>query len=280
MKAFSIIISLLLGSYIYGTAQTLEQTFLLAEQQLAQNEYANAALLYRRVLLFDTANVYSQRACMGLAEGLAATNNYPAAIDYLSWAYRFAQSGQVKRQIGIRKAELYLLSEKPDFALIELIELPNDSLSERDKYKKNVLLGITSFLKEDFNAAETHFLLSVTEKPEAEQLIRKSIKLCKRADKRFPVYVKYFSLVIPGSAQFVYGSREQGINSLVLVAAFGGMYYYTLQSYGFIDAWLGVFPWYLRYYQGGFENAEKARLAQRKRYINKHYRLIITAVGN
>ena len=264
--------------WLSAKSQNVTQTYNLATQQQAEGNYSEAALLYRRVLLFDTANVYSMRVCEGLAESLAQGQNYVGALDYLSWAYRFARTDMAKQRIAFRKAEMYLFAEQPNYAIIELFDVEGKPNSDT-YFKKSFLLGVAYFINEDFSKAAPHFLACVQGETNMEEQINESLTACLRADKRFPKYVKYFSLVVPGSAQFIYGSRESGLNSLVLVSVFGGIYYFTRQKYGFIDAWLGVFPWYLRYYQGGFENAEKLRLTEKERYINKHYRQIISTVA-
>jgi TM2 domain-containing membrane protein YozV len=71
-----------------------------------------------------------------------------------------------------------------------------------------------------------------------------------------PKVASFLSMVLPGSGQLYCGEFKSGINSFLLTGT--AITVYTLISirYSFIDAILGVFPYYQRYYTGGVINAQ------------------------
>ena len=67
---------------------------------------------------------------------------------------------------------------------------------------------------------------------------------------------KFLSVLIPGAGQIYSNDLKNGINSLALNSAilYGG--YLISIRYSLLDAVITVFPWFIRYYKGGYKNAE------------------------
>ncbi len=274
-KLFLLII---VGKYLTFSAfsQSTEQTFAFAKEQMNAGNYQQAALLYERMLFFDSAFVYTAQIYPELAACYEHSNDLVNAAKQLGFAYRFADSDG-KIEILLKKAELFLLSGETEFAYIELLDLP-EKISTSDEFRRNTMLGIIHFRKQNYTDAEKYFSLCNTDKKQQFE-INECIKKAGNANKRFPKWVRYISLAVPGSAQLIYGDYKGGINSLALVGGFTLLYMHTIKSYSLIDAWLSVFPWYIRYYQGGFENTAEIREIKKQAYLDKQLRIILETIS-
>lgn len=80
------------------------------------------------------------------------------------------------------------------------------------------------------------------------------------------------SRIMPGLGQCYAHRYGPALNSFFLVGGLGVVFYLTAYNYTVLDAMIGVFPWFQRYYSGG---AEKAGLMTLERKLN----LQKTAVG-
>jgi hypothetical protein len=45
-----------------------------------------------------------------------------------------------------------------------------------------------------------------------------------------------------------------------------------------MDASISVLPWFQRYYQGGYQNAEKAAMIKKENSIKKQYHKILSVI--
>ena len=82
-----------------------------------------------------------------------------------------------------------------------------------------------------------------------------------------PKVAAFLSMVLPSSGQIYCGELKSGINSFLLTGA--ALTAFTLINirYSFLDAILGIFPYYQRYYTGGVINAQK--MAEKKNKMRK-----------
>ena len=74
-------------------------------------------------------------------------------------------------------------------------------------------------------------------------------------------------MIVPGSGQLYSGKLKSGINSFLLTGAALTAFAIINVRYSFIDAILGVFPYYQCYYTGGVINAQK--MAENKNKMRK-----------
>ena len=65
-----------------------------------------------------------------------------------------------------------------------------------------------------------------------------------------PKVASFLSMIIPGSGQLYSGKLKSGINSFLLTGAALTAFTLINVRYSFLDAILGVFPYYQRYYTG------------------------------
>jgi len=86
-----------------------------------------------------------------------------------------------------------------------------------------------------------------------------------------PKVAGVLSIVIPGSGQLYAGDYKNAVNSFLLVAVFAAIGTDMFIRYAWYDSLISVFPWFLRYYTGGYKNAMK--IAEQKRTEKRNKRL-------
>ena len=86
-------------------------------------------------------------------------------------------------------------------------------------------------------------------------------------------------MILPGSGQIYSGDFKNGINSILLTGGLAALGVLMYNQYSLLDAFLAVFPWFFRYYQGGYEKAKN--IAHDKRAIrrDKTYKKVLEIVN-
>ncbi len=275
MKIFFILlISLLSG--LYCGSQNIDETFRFGNNQLATGNYNNAIEAYRRVLFFDSSGVYSFEASLNLSACYLKVNDFDKSQYYIDFAYAVCDNDSIKNELIFQKAANFIEYEFYDQSLIELMNLDSQS-SEYFEKRKNFYLGIVYFQKNEFEKSGRYFNYCidsgyVTEKQELCCLFNEIDHIKKRYN---PKLAWTLSLIIPGLGQVYCGDIKDGLNSLLLTGALGFLFLNTAINYSFLDALISVGPWYQRYFQGGFQNAEKSAIKRREKEIARIYSGII-----
>ena len=236
-------------------AQTIEQTLLFAREQAHLNNYSAAINAYQRVLFFDKHQYYPEIYSQ-LGDCYFEIRNFEKAAEYYDLAYYSLKNDSLKNEILFKKTASLLLINNYKFALIELFSLGNN-LSEYFEQKKHFYLGITYFGLGQFDLSENHFLQTLNDDYTLQKLqLKESFIKNKRIDRIKPKTAKILSMIIPGLGQFYSGDIKNGINSFLLLGAFAALYINTSINFSIFEAYISVFPWYQRYYAGGFKRAE------------------------
>ncbi len=261
-KGHRVVVILFIWLFFYSslnilTAQTLEETFAYANEQMNKQEYDNALGAYQRVLFFDKK--MGDKIYYNLAECHFKLNHYEQATKYYDLAYYVASNDSLKFDALFHKTNCLLLQHNYRNALIELMSL-DDSLPEYWQNKKYFYFGITYFGLEDFDKSQNYFVkANATQTNEIEQLFIQN----KKVSKINPKTARVLSIILPGLGQLYCGDIRNGLNSFLLTSGFLGLAIYTMYSYTVVEAFLSVLPWYQRYYLGGFQGA--MRIAQEKK---------------
>lgn len=242
--------------------QNIDETIALADSIKKIGQFELAQKLYSRVLFFDKstnkANIY-----LSLADCYHAQTKYKNAEKYYTYA-SFSAQDSLLFAIQFKKSVSQIKQKKYKYALQTIYSLP-DSLCEQSDKTRALHLATIYFALEDFNKAYQYFLSLV---PDTALAARKQINQIFLQKKHLynpnPNVVYYFSTIIPGSGQLIYGDIKNSLNSLLLTGGLGLLTIYTSINYSVIDAFLSVFPWFFRYYQGGATNAEKKAIDKRK----------------
>ena len=271
----------LIGCFFVGLpvsrAQNPSQTLVFAEDQYRIGNYESALTAYQRFLFFNKEDQSRKgRTFFRLADCFFQTKKYDQAAGYYDLAFFSLDNDSMKQEAVFQKISCMLLKQQYQLALVELMTLP-DSMSNRFVRKKYFYSGITYFALNDFDAAQNDFI-RMSELPAYQNKIKALFVRNKKLQRIHPKTAMVLSMIIPGMGQLYSGDYRNAINSFTITSAFMVLGIETALAYSFIDALIAVFPWYQRYYMGGYNKAETIAIAriQQKRY--HIYQGILTAV--
>jgi tetratricopeptide (TPR) repeat protein len=262
-------------STIFG--QDFEETIRFADLQFKQKKYFLAIKEYKRALFFCDGKLIDE-LYRKVAETHYQLHEYSQASVYYDYAYSVQANDSIRNELIIQKATCMILEKKFQFALAELFNI-NDLNSRYFIKKKNFYLGICYFGLENFRLAGNAFVEVIdSSNIAAREGLRQIFSKKKNFYRPNPDLASYMSMVIPGSGQIYCGDIKNGINSLLLTSALFALGIDITKEYKFLDAFMAVFPWFYRYYQGGFAKAEKIAIAKRAEKRNKTFQQILTVI--
>ncbi len=276
-KQYLIIFSLFLQCNLWG--QSKESTHHLADRMYAQNQFEEALYLYQRVAYFSKpqadANVLGR-----IADCFYAQADFTRAIEYYDHAYFATSDTQEKTNYLFGKMGTYLEIKNYHFVLVELLgeDFPTNI---QNHYSKELYLAAAYFGLEQFEDAGKHFVEAIpAERKEARQQIESIFNEPKNFSRPKPKVAFILSAILPGAGQVYAGNPGAGINSLILTGSFVGLVLYLSVRINPIDAILTGLPWFQRYYQGGFDQAEISAEHARELRRNKHYQEALQIIGS
>ena len=280
MKKYLLLIDgLILVSLFTTEAQNLGQTMDFASRQYNRGNTHEAISLYQRVLFFDSLNIHSYEACRDLASCYIMVNDYPKARVFSRMAGNLAPTDSLRDEQIFQLAYLHLAEDDYNYALIELLGM-KESESGYFRMKRNFYLGIAYFQQTDYQRSIDFFIKCIdsTNQKSREELID-ILDEVRHINKRYnPKTAKTLSMILPGLGQLYCGEYKGAVNSLALTTGLAILYIVTIYNYSFVDASISVLPWFQRYYQGGFQNAEKAAIIRKQNRIKKQYQKILSAI--
>jgi tetratricopeptide (TPR) repeat protein len=254
-------------------AQNFEETINFADDQFQSGNLTTALKTYQRALFFSEGrnDLYLFRQ---IAEISYFEKDYETAQKYFGLAYNQSGNDSLKTELLFNKASCQILNKNYQFAIIDLLSI-NDT-SKIVQKRLNFYLATSYFGLEDFNNAQTYFELCVEmkDKKKLSDLFSNK-KLLSPSPKK----AKIMSMILPGLGQTYSGDLKSGLNSLLLTSGLIALGINISIRYQPIDAILTIFPWYQRYYTGGYGKAEE--IARRKRQLkrNEIYTAILQLVG-
>ena len=270
----TIVISLLFISGLpFAKSQTIAETYQYCKAQYQNQQYQNAIESGRRVLFFDKADKYKKEVTKILGKAYFQSGEYKQSAKYYDIAYEYASGkDSTPHQLIMKKAMALLMDGTLQLAKAELLALPPD-LNSQEQRQKHLLLGITAFQRASFPKAEQYFIKAVpdSDSSRVNKLFMKNKDL-KRYDSWLP---RIMSLIVPGSGQMVLGDFKNGINSLLLTGAIYTLFINTAQAYSFLEAILGVFPTFQRYYVGGFQKVKDIQMQKKAKERHQIYKDLI-----
>lgn len=259
-------------------AQTLEESLNFADKQFELKNYRLAIKEYQRVLFFDdgknTDYVYKQLATVYFVNGY-----YSDAAHYYELAYKTAFNDSLKTELIFKKASCYMLDSKFRMAIFELMNLP-DSFDIQFNNRKNFYFAVCYWGLEEFEKSKKYFLSIIPDerKDDKEKIVLLFSKK-KNLYRPNPKTAKIMSMIIPGSGQIYSGDIKNGLNSFILTGGFVVLGIYMTEYYTFFDAFLTAAPWFMRYYQGGFQKAKQIAAQKRDKRRNKTYKEILSIIS-
>lgn len=281
IRKYSVLLLIIGGAWNKpAQAQSVSEIIRFADTQYVSGNFHSASKEYQRALFFNTNSQNDGYLYRQLGNVHFAMQKYEQAMRFFDNAYYFSIDDSIQNEILLQKAGCYIYDEKFRFALIELYSV-NDTISDYFYRKQQFYIGICYFGLENFRLAETSFINSVdTAYQEQRQAIRRIFEKKRNYKHPNPKVAFALSLVIPGAGQIYAGDIKNGINSFVLT---GGLLYagiYMTKNYSFLDAFFAIYPWFQRYYQGGFTHARQIATKQRAKNRHETYKKILRIISS
>lgn len=251
-------------------AQNEAQTFAFANDMMAHGNFDGAILNYQRVIFFSENDSLLLPAYVHLADYWQDRDSFARSNEYLQLAYFSVQSAALKNEFALRRAENFILQKLYLEATEELLSVnPTNESTEKELqfYDAVVQFGLGNFDK-----SEALFLTYVdsTRHPEEARNVHKLFDRNERLNRVKPKTAMVLSMIVPGAGQMYSGDYRNGLNSLLLNSFFVWLFINTGVNNGWLDAFTSVFPWYFRYYTGGYKRSETIafeRIAMRRARI-------------
>jgi len=271
---FIVICSIFQGASAFG--QNVEQLIHFADLKYEQAQYNLAAKEYQRALFFGTKDKVGPLN-VSTGDCFFEMGDYTKAEKYYRFAFSLMKNDSIKSEVMLKKASCQLLNHQNQMAIFDLFNV-NEKGNKTIKKKKYSLLGIAYFGLNDFDRSEEHFLVALSEnsRKDINQLI--GYFDSKKLHRPNPKLAYWLSVVLPGSGQFYSGDFKNGLNSLILSTGLAIMTYEMALSKSIIDALFTVFPWWQRYYMGGYNSAKHIAEVKRQENRAKMYSLIYSIV--
>lgn len=261
MKKHGILFLIIITTVSYNSvSQDFIETIEFADKQFENKNYQLAVKEYQRALFFSEGRrvdyLYKQ-----IANAFFVNKQFDQAQYFYELSYKTSKCDSSKNEMLIKKVQCLLFLKRFRSSLFELYNLP-DSSSDYFEDRKNFYLAISYFGLKDFKKSAQYFTKTVDNLQSKEEII-KLLNNKKLLYKPNPKTAKILSIILPGAGQLYAGDLKNSINSFALIS---GLIYLSIRlalKYSYLDAIITVIPWFMRYYQGGYINAEV--MAKQKR---------------
>lgn len=258
-------------------AQTVQETLDFGHEQYAKKQFDLAIQSYRRVLFFEPnqgKDIYSR---LGFAYW-EAYGNWKKSVYYFDLAYQISDDIEEQNRLIFTKIQVYLLVDKYDDVLLELASLDDEELTLEGIKRKRFYQGIVFYQKSEYQKSENYFQECISDSLSKQYLHQLFVEFQKKSIKFRPKRIKTMSLCLPGLGQCYCGKWKAGVNSFLLTGGLATAFVFTGQGYTFLDAVLTIFPWFQRYYSGGYHKAYQIAIHKIEEEKKENYQLIIKMI--
>ncbi len=257
------------SSWVAIAAQTLEQTFNYAEQQLALGWNDRAEKAYKRVLFFDTENRFRGQCMEALADLALEKDQYQDALNYLDQAYFLSRDLQQQNEYQTKRIRIYLETNQVQKALTEIYQ--TDETFDTSRIK--VYEAYCQYWLKDFDAMEAA-LQGLMSTAELSQIRKRAEKI----ERMNPKFYQTMSYLIPGLGQVLLGDLGQSVNSMLLSAGLATLFIHTAKRLTFFDAVISVIPWFYRYYSGGAKLTRQLAIEKKMQRHKENVQDLLTKI--
>jgi len=235
-------------------AQNLDETYQFGLEQYALSNFETASLAFERVLYFGDGK-YAVITLDHLARIRLSKGDIEGASKFYHRASVTSNDFAEKSYYTLRKCSGLLALRKTKLAMIDLFDI-SDELPDSSLKYKYFLLGVAYYSELEFNESRLAFKSAL---PESDVNKRNQIdslfNVVQNIKHPNPKTAKILSIFLPGAGQFYAGDVKNGINSLLLTGGFLFLGINTAVNYGLLNSFVSVFPWFQRYYMGGYQRA-------------------------
>ena len=259
-------------------SQDTDQTIGIGDKHFESDQITEALYAYQRAVFFSPSGA-DPDVLLKIADCFVREGDFEKSIEYFDHAYYADPDDSIKIEILFRKANSFIQTNNFHFALIELLGIKTEGGSLLEK-RRALYLASAYYGLENYSNAESHFLkaLPITEF-DSREAIAKIFSKKSNFYRPNPKAAFWMSVFLPGSGQLYSGDWGAGINSFILTGSLAALTIYLTKLYHPIDAILTVLPWFQRYYQGGFGQAERIAELQRERKRSETYQELLTIVS-
>ena len=257
-------------------SQNIDETIFLGDENFNHGDYSQAIKYYKRVLFFSKDKYIANKR---IADSYFKIKEYDFANNYYDSAIVYCLNRKDIFELKFKKADCSIFLKEYNKAN-KIVSALNIKETNDLFFKKNFYLGIINFAKLNYDSAEIFFIKSVSDtslytKEKIHSLFKKSRNL-KRPN---PKFAGALSVVLPGAGQLYAGDYKNAINSFLLVGIFVAIGTDMCMRYAWYDSAISIFPWFYRYYQGGYKNAMSIAKKKQKIKRNKKLNEIIKVIG-
>lgn len=271
-----IVLTALLSNCLIGFAQTVEQTFNLALEQQASNNFRSAINTYERVIFFDSENSFAHKAYYNIATCHLNLNEPNKQLKAYDKAILFEANDTLANELAFEKTYCLLQNKYWKKALQELYSIK--PLTEAQTRLHHYYLGAALFASDDFVRSEFQFQKLVTNQDDSIQIAHIFKRTKFKLNPKRALWAKRISFLIPGSGQIASGNIKGGLNSIMLLGGLGYLYINTVENYGLLSGMITVLPWLSRYHIGGAENAEESMLSRQEKLKSQYFDELVQIV--
>lgn len=244
-------------------SQNVFQCINMADQLFAKDSFIEAGNIYQRVIFFSHDSINAD-LFYKLAECYFYQRNYEEALVQYDLAYNNIISDSLRNEILFRKAMIYTLQKNYLLAHRELLDI---SMYDTATVKRYYFYdAIIAFRQNYIDSSKRLFILALPFQKDSLAII-KIFENAQINGKPNPNTALFLSILMPGLGQLYSGDIKNAANSFILNTILAGTFLFISVKYGLLDAGLTVFPWFQRYYFGGFNRARE--IAKKRQQIKK-----------
>ncbi len=272
-RFFNIIFSL---AFLTAGAQNVTQTVQIADRFMETGRFSSAAKYYQRAYFFaDKKDIPLIRGKM--ADAFFMKHDFQRAAKYYDQAVKFETDDTLRSEWFLKKISAEIMQKKFNLALLETLNY-RGKFTPRQEKNKNFLLGTAYYGLEKFDAAKQKFLSALPENDSLHRAALNALFSPKNLNRPRPEIARWMSIFVPGLGQAYAGDWKNAANSFFLNGLLVWLMLRDMANVGFINAFVGVFPWLQRYYVGGYERAENIARQKRLEKRAKTFRKIKTLI--
>jgi len=259
------------------SGQGLDDTRAFADRLYAAGRYGEALPVYQRVGFF-TSGTGDPGLLVKVADCFYFTGDLDRSLEYYDHAFYLETDDSLRTEILFGKAGCLLKSRNYYQALAELLGLESRDSCWYVK-KLSFYLGMAWFGCGDYEQSCSCFEQAASS-PEVALQIRNLFADRKLFHYPNPATASWLSVFFPGAGQFYCGEVAEGFNSLLLTASLVGLGILMAYYVSPLDAVVTLFPWFQRYYQGGFRRAGELARNRRAQGISSAFDHTLLLVSN
>lgn len=259
-------------------AQTIVETYNFADQLFDKGNYDAALQAYKRIDFFESKQNWSLQSKIATCEW--AVNQRFQALNSLNRAFYICEEEAELKVLYFTKLSYLIQLEDYKGVLEEILnsDLNLDSIPKKREY---FFAAISNYALENFAQSKINFSHCLhPDDSEGQFRLDSLFSDTINFSKPNPLLAKSLSYIIPGLGQMYAGDSKDGLNSLLLNAAFIGLFVYTANLYTVLDATLFVYPWLRGYYVGGTHIAEETAIQSQEEKKAANYYEILKLIEN